>query len=45
MSAIFFDIDGTIFDGKEIHQEVIQAIQATQAKGHYCFIASGRPVL
>ncbi|MST89991.1 HAD family hydrolase [Sharpea azabuensis] len=43
MSAIFFDIDGTIFDGKEIHQEVIQAIQATQAKGHYCFIASGRP--
>ncbi|MGN1392096.1 MAG: HAD family hydrolase [Sharpea porci] len=43
MSAIFFDIDGTIFDGKEIHQEVIQAIKATQAKGHYCFIASGRP--
>lgn len=44
MSAIFFDIDGTIFDGTKIHQEVIDAIKETQKRGHYCFIASGRPI-
>lgn len=32
MSAIFFDIDGTIFDGTKIHQEVIDAIKETQKK-------------
>ena len=46
MKAIFFDIDGTIYSPElgGITQEVIQAIHETQAKGHLCFVASGRPL-
>lgn len=45
--AIFFDIDGTLIDSingkKEISQSVREAIYRLQAKGHYVFIATGRP--
>lgn len=43
--ALFFDIDGTIFEaGKPgISPAVIEAINHTQALGHLCFVASGRP--
>ncbi len=43
MSTIFFDIDGTIFDGVKISKKVKKAIHKTQKKGHQCFICSGRP--
>lgn len=45
MSILFFDVDGTIFDGdpKGIRQNVIDAIHETQSKGHICMICSGRP--
>lgn len=43
---IFFDVDGTIVphikDHKSINKIVKDAIRQTRAKGHYCFIASGR---
>ena len=43
-NIIFFDVDGTIYDGGDgIHQAVIDAIHETQAKGNLCFICSGRP--
>lgn len=43
-NIIFFDVDGTIYDGGDgIHQNVIDAIHETQAKGNLCFISSGRP--
>lgn len=43
--AIFFDIDGTIFEpGKSnISEPVINAIHQVQSLGHLCFVASGRP--
>lgn len=43
--AVFFDIDGTIFEsGKEdVSKTVIHAIHQVQTLGHLCFVASGRP--
>lgn len=43
--AVFFDIDGTIFEpGKlDVSEAVIHAIHQVQALGHLCFVASGRP--
>ncbi len=45
--AIFFDIDGTLIetkDGiKDIRPNVRSAIRSLQKKGHYVFIATGRP--
>ncbi|BBH25088.1 haloacid dehalogenase [Intestinibaculum porci] len=45
MSILFFDIDGTIFDGdpQGIRPNVIKAIHEIQQKGHICMICSGRP--
>jgi hypothetical protein len=41
--AVFFDIDGTIWDQKmEIPQSTIEGIRALRAKGNYAFICSGR---
>lgn len=45
--VIFFDIDGTLinsWDGiMDITPKVKEAIKKVQAKGHYVFIATGRP--
>lgn len=45
--AIFFDIDGTLINCSEglmdLTPKVKQAIRDLQAKGHYVFIATGRP--
>lgn len=45
--AIFFDIDGTLIemkDGiKDIRPSVKSAIRSLQKRGHYVFIATGRP--
>lgn len=45
--AVFFDIDGTLIDWGnghiEITHKVKQAIYKLQEKGHYAFIATGRP--
>lgn len=43
--AVFFDIDGTIFEPGTpgVSDVVIQAIHHTQSLGHACFVASGRP--
>lgn len=45
--AIFLDIDGTILEAlngiKEITPRVAKAIRSIQEKGHYVFIATGRP--
>lgn len=45
--AIFFDIDGTLVDCingiEEITPRVKKAMRALQERGHYIFIASGRP--
>ncbi len=43
--AVFFDIDGTIFEsGKQgVSEAVIHAIHQVQTLGHLCFVASGRP--
>jgi Cof subfamily protein (haloacid dehalogenase superfamily) len=45
MAIIFFDVDGTIYDGdpQGIRVHVKDAIHETQKKGHLCFICSGRP--
>ncbi len=41
--AVFFDIDGTIWDYKcEIPRSTIQAIHALRKNGHYAFLCSGR---
>jgi Cof subfamily protein (haloacid dehalogenase superfamily) len=41
--AVFFDIDGTIWDQKmEIPPSTIEGIRALRAKGNYAFICSGR---
>ncbi len=40
--AIFLDIDGTIFDGKEIKKEDIDAIKKAREAGHFVFINTGR---
>ncbi|MDD5948615.1 MAG: Cof-type HAD-IIB family hydrolase [Lachnospiraceae bacterium] len=42
-SAVFFDIDGTIWDYKHsIPESTVKAIQTLRAKGHYAFLSSGR---
>ena len=43
--AIFFDIDGTIFEPgtSEVSFPVRKAISDVQSLGHFCFVASGRP--
>lgn len=45
--AVFFDIDGTLINCLEglvdLTPRVKESIQALQAKGHYVFIATGRP--
>ena len=45
--AIFFDIDGTLiecFGGiVDMSEKVKNAIYSLQKKGHYVFIATGRP--
>lgn len=45
MKALFFDIDGTLFEpGKSgLSVAVIEAIKHVQSLGHLCFVASGRP--
>ena len=42
--AIFFDIDGTIFDTKAriIPENTVRAIEETRQNGHLCFINTGR---
>ncbi len=41
--AVFFDIDGTIWDIEQnIPQDTIDAIRALRANGHYAFLCSGR---
>ena len=43
--AIFFDIDGTIFEPgtSDVSFPVRKAISDVQSLGHFCFVASGRP--
>lgn len=42
-SAVFFDIDGTIWDYKNhIPESTTQAIRKLRANGHYAFLCSGR---
>ena len=45
MKALFFDIDGTLFEpGKPgVSAAVVEAIQRVQSLGHLCFVSSGRP--
>ncbi len=40
--AIFLDIDGTIFDGKVIKKEDLDAIKKARKMGHKVFINTGR---
>ncbi|MBQ8407882.1 MAG: HAD-IIB family hydrolase [Clostridia bacterium] len=42
MYAFFLDIDGTIYDGKIVAQEVIDAIVRARAAGHKVFINTAR---
>jgi hydroxymethylpyrimidine pyrophosphatase-like HAD family hydrolase len=42
MYAFFLDIDGTIYDGNEIAQEVTDAIAHARAAGHKVFINTAR---
>ena len=45
--VIFFDIDGTLIDShngkKDISSRVKQSLRDLQRRGHYVFIATGRP--
>ena len=42
-SAVFFDIDGTIWDEKQrIPESTIKAVHQLQANGHLAFLCSGR---
>lgn len=45
--ALFFDIDGTLFDCahglKHVTDELKNAIKQLKDNGHLCFVASGRP--
>ena len=43
MYAFFLDIDGTIYDGNRIAQEVTDAIARARAAGHKVFIAHKIP--
>ena len=41
--AVFFDIDGTLWDFHNVIPEsTVRAIRALRANGHYAFICSGR---
>ncbi len=40
--AIFLDIDGTIFDGKEVKKEDVDTIKMARKAGHLVFINTGR---
>lgn len=40
----FFDIDGTICKHNQVSPRVKSAINAIQAKGDLCFVATGRPL-
>ena len=42
MYAFFLDIDGTIYDGKQVAGEVIDAISRARAAGHKVFINTAR---
>lgn len=42
MYAFFLDIDGTIYDGNRIAQEVTDAIARARAAGHKVFINTAR---
>ena len=42
MYAFFLDIDGTIYDGNRVAQEVIDAIACARAAGHKVFINTAR---
>ena len=42
MYAFFLDIDGTIYDGKQVSQTVIDAITAARKAGHKVFINTAR---
>lgn len=42
-SAVFFDIDGTLWDYKQqIPESTVQAIRLLRDRGHYAFLCSGR---
>ena len=41
--AVFFDIDGTIWDQKQrIPESAVKAIRKLRENGHYAFLCSGR---
>lgn len=40
----FFDIDGTIAQGRSIPQDNIDVLKKLHALGHYTFICTGRPI-
>lgn len=41
--AVFFDIDGTLWDSaNRIPESTVTAIRALRARGHYAFLCSGR---
>lgn len=42
MYAFFLDIDGTIYDGKQVADEVIDAMARARAAGHKVFINTAR---
>lgn len=47
--ALFFDIDGTLFDSKsdaeEVPEGVVRELRRLQAEGHRLFVCTGRPRL
>ena len=45
IKILFFDIDGTLleFGKKEMHQELIVALNEVKKKGIKIFLATGRP--
>lgn len=45
MQTVVFDIDGTLsFDGRQINEEIVAAIQALEHAGHRVIFASARPI-
>ena len=41
--AIFFDIDGTLWDDKQqIPDSTVEALRMLKENGHYLFLCSGR---
>ena len=39
---IFLDIDGTVFDGKQVPEKNVQALRRAKAEGHKIFLNTGR---